>query len=659
MTPSDYKKIYESADFKRESIKAGKTWGAIYSPEKTVFRVWAPLAQSVSVCLYKTGSDDEGEAKILPNIEMTKVASSTYECTVNGNLEGVYYTYKVKRDDIIRECIDPYAKACGVNGLRGMVVDLSKTNPPGWKKDEKWVQKNKNTLIYELHVKDFSWDENAGIRKEYRGKYMAFTEEGTSFKGMATGISYLKEMGVTHVHLLPVFDFASVDEIQDGHGFNWGYDPANYNIPEGSYATNPYDGHVRIREFKEMVKALHEAEIAVVMDVVYNHTYVSDGAFQILAPYYYYRQNEDGSLSDGSACGNETASERYMVSTFIRESVLYWAKEYHIDGFRFDLMGLHDTVTMNRIRRDLDERFPHKHILLYGEPWTAQASPMEQGFYPAIKSNISLLDNGIAIFSDDTRDAIKGSVFYGEIPGFVNGAPYMEEKIASAVQAWCDGGHGFYPLSPSQIINYVSVHDNFTLWDKLIKTAGRDDYDTKYEDIIRQNKLAAGIVLFSMGTPLIQAGEEFGRTKKGDHNSYRSAPSVNQLDWNRRVLFDDLVKYYRGLIALRGEIPFYQDKTMDALCHIAILKQEGDMVSFLIDNTQYKKSRWKRIFICFYAGKQDGKLDLPKGKWQVLADQNSSFLWRKEHVNAKINIVEKDMAISAVSLCILGSSDMY
>lgn len=657
MTPYDYKKIYESDEFKRESIKAGKKWGACYSPEKTVFRVWAPMAQSVSVCLYKTGSDGEGGAETLPCAEMLKVASSTYECTIRGNLDGIYYTYKIKRDDTYQECVDPYARACGVNGLRGMIADLSKTNPAQWKKDEKWVQKNKSTLIYELHVKDFSWDENSGIRKEYRGKYMAFTEDETSFKGLATGVSHLKEMGVTHVHLLPVFDFATVDETKDGQDFNWGYDPANYNVPEGSYATNPYDGHVRIREFKEMVKALHEAEIAVVMDVVYNHTYEFNGAFQILAPFYYYRQNEDGSLSDGSACGNETASERYLVSTFIKESVLYWAEEYHIDGFRFDLMGLHDTCTMNRIRQELDERFPDKPILLYGEPWTAQASPMESGFYPAVKKNISLLDNGIAIFSDDTRDAIKGSVFYGEEPGFVNGAHNMESKIASAVQAWCDGGHEFSPLSPAQIINYVSVHDNFTLWDKLIQTAGMEDYESKPANILRENKLAAGIVLFSMGTPLFQAGEEFARTKKGDHNSYHSTPSVNQLDWNRRVVFDDLVKYYQGLIALRGEIPFYQDKSMDALYHISIHRQEKNMVSFLIDHACYKKSRWKQIFVCFNAGKQGEQLELPKGKWQVLLDEKSSFLWKKEHLFNKVNIVEKEVSISAVSMLILGSSE--
>lgn len=657
MTPYDYKQQYESDEFIRESIKAGKKWGACFSPEKTVFRVWAPMAQSVSVCLYKTGSDEEKEAETLPCAEMLKVAYGTYECTIRGNLDGIYYTYRIKRDNIIKECVDPYARACGVNGLRGMIVDLSKTNPVGWKKDEKWVQKNKNTVIYELHVKDFSFDENAGIRKDYRSKYLAFTEEDTTFKGMSTGVNYLKEMGITHVHLLPVFDFGSVDEAGDGRDFNWGYDPVNYNVPEGSYATNPYDGHVRIREFKEMVKALHEAEIAVIMDVVYNHTYVSDGAFQILAPFYYYRQNENGSFSDGSACGNETASERYLVSSFIRESVLYWAEEYHIDGFRFDLMGLHDTRTMNSIRRELDERFPDKHILIYGEPWTAAESPMKEGFFPAIKKNVSLLDNGVAIFSDDTRDAIKGSVFYGEVPGFVNGAQGMERKIVSAVQAWCDGGHEFSPSSPAQIINYVSVHDNFTLWDKLVKTSGTEDYDTKSPEILKENKLAAGIVMFSMGTPLFQAGEEFGRTKKGDHNSYRSAPSVNQLDWNRRVVFDDLVKYYQGLIALRSEIPFYRDKSMDALCNISIYKQEQNMVSFLIDNSGYKKSKWNQIYVCFYVGKEEAMLELPKGKWQVLANEKSSFLWKKDHLFNKMSIVEKEIAISAVSLLVLGKSE--
>lgn len=655
MTPYDYKRLYESEDFKKERIQAGECWGPEYGKDRTVFRVWVPAAEKVSVCFYKTGTDNEAGAEKCGETEMLRVAPSSYECTVEGDLDGVYYTYAVTRDGVVRECTDPYAKACGANGLRSMVVDLEKTNPTGWAEDKKWVQKKKNTVICELHVKDFSWQEESGVSREHRGKFLAFTEKGKTYEGHAVGIDHLKEMGITHVHLLPIFDYATVDETDSENAFNWGYDPANYNVPEGSYATNPYDGHARIKECKEMVKALHEAGIAVVMDVVYNHTYASDGAFQILAPYYYYRQNEDGSLSDGSACGNETASERYGVGSFIRQSVLYWAEEYHIDGFRFDLMGLHDTQTLNSIRTALNERFPEKPILMYGEPWTAAASPMEAGFTPAVKSNVDKLDNGIAIFNDNTRDAIKGSVFYGDQPGFVNGKKGMEKEIASAALAWCDGGHDFAPLSPAQCINYVSVHDNFTLWDKLVITAGMQEYDEKADRLLRENRLAAGIVMTCMGTPLFQAGEEFGRTKYGDENSYRSAPKVNCLDWKRRAAFDDLVEYYRGLIELRGKIGFFRDKTMSALEHIRVLKAEDDKVVLLIDNAYYGRTPWKRIWICYNAGDKNVSMQLPSGKWRVLASGSSSFLWKKEGLFHKSKKIEKETEIEALSLCILGS----
>ncbi|MED9905083.1 MAG: type I pullulanase [Lachnospiraceae bacterium] len=657
MTPYEYKRIYESEAFKKESIEAGESWGALYQKDKTVFKVWAPFAESVSVCLYRTGTDGEAGAEGISRTAMEKTDTHSFSCTVPGDLDGIYYTYEVEREGTKTECTDPYARACGANGLRSMVVNLADTNPAGFAEDEKWSQKKSNTVIYELHVKDFSWQEESGIREEYRGRFMAFTQKGTSYLGHPTGIDYLKEMGITHVHLLPIFDYASVDETGSGEAFNWGYDPENYNVPEGSYATNPYDGHVRIRECKEMIKALHQAGIAVVMDVVYNHTYSSDKAFQVLAPFYYYRQNEDGSLSNGSACGNETASERYMAGSFIRQSVLYWAKEYHIDGFRFDLMGLHDTETMNSIRKMLDTAFPHKKILMYGEPWTAAASPMAEGFYPAVKNNVNMLDNGIAIFNDNTRDAIKGSVFYGEKPGFVNGRKGLEKEVASAALAFCDGGHPFSMQSPAQSINYVSVHDNYTLWDKLVITAGLDDYQKKEERILKENKLAAGIVMMCMGTPLFQAGEEFGRTKYGDENSYKSSPDINCLDWKRSVEFADLTAYYRDLISLRGKIGFFTDKSMDALAHIQIIKAEEDMVNLLIDNASYGRTLWKRIFISFYAGAEAARIELPAGKWQMLADGSSAGLWKKRRLFGKAGKVEKEINTEPVSLCILGSSE--
>lgn len=671
----------------KECLEADEHFGAFYRPEKTVFRAWAPVADEVCVCLYHRGTDAEmwaqsgaeadGE-KSAPFrcMQMQKKSASVYECTIEGNLDGVFYTYRITREGSTKECVDPYAKACDANGQHGMIVDLKKTNPRGWKADAGWTQRNENTVIYELHVKDFSFAEESGISEKHRGKFLAFTEQGKTFRlekaagvtkngntcttpegrRQTTGISYLKELGITHVHLLPLFDYATVDETGDGQDFNWGYDPANYNVPEGSYSTNPYDGHVRIRECKEMIQALHRAGIGAIMDVVYNHTYASDGAFQVMAPFYYYRQNEDGSLSNGSGCGNETASERAMVGSFIRQSVLYWAEEYHIDGFRFDLMGLHDTETMNGIRKALREKFPKKSILLYGEPWTGGASPMSEGFFPAVKANVHRLDESIAIFNDSTRDTIKGSVFYGESPGFVNGRAGLEKEIVSSFLAWCDGGHDFAPQSPAQSINYVSVHDNYTLWDKLVLTAGMQAYDKKEEVLLRQNKLAAGIVLSCMGTPLFQAGEEFGRTKHGDENSYRSAPQVNCLDWKRRAEFADLVEYYRGLIALRGQIAFFRDKTMEALSHVRILQAEGGMVSLLVDNASYGRQKWKHLIFAFYAGVTDTTMALPKGQWQVLADRESSLLWKQNGLLRKKYMAEKEIRLEAVSLCILGST---
>ncbi len=655
MTPFEYKQFYESEDFQKACIKAGEDWGAKYHKDRTVFRVWAPLADKVSVCLYRTGTDGEEGAECLGRTQMQKSASYAYSCTVEGNLEGVYYTYAVEREGVVKECQDPYAKACGANGQRSMVVDLASTNPKGWEADKNWSPAKKDTVIYELHIKDFSWQDESGISRKHRGKYLAFTEKGTSFAGHATGIGYLQELGITHVQLLPFFDYASVDETGKDSSFNWGYDPMNYNVPEGSYSTNPYDGHVRIRECKEMIKALHEAGIAVVMDVVYNHTYQSDGAFQVLAPFYYYRQTEDGALADGSACGNEVASERRLAGNFIRQSVLYWAEEYHIDGFRFDLMGLHDTRTMNDIRRELDKRICHKHVLMYGEPWAARPPAMEAGYFPAEKSNVDKLDNGIAIFNDSTRDAVKGSVFYGISPGFVNGGRDLEKKIASAALAWCDKGHDFAPLSPAQSINYVSVHDNDTLWDKLVKTAGRDDFDAKNSKLLRENKLAAGIIMTCMGTPLFQAGEEFGRTKGGDDNSYQSPAEINCLDWKRRVAFDDLVEYYKGLIALRARIGFFRDKSMKALSRIQVLQAEGGMVNLLIDNAPYPKAAYKKIFICYYAGEEETTLLLPDGKWQLLVDGNSSFRWKKKRVWERLPKISGQMSAEPVSLYILGS----
>lgn len=657
-----YKKLYESEDFKETYLHNRTDWGATYSKEETVFRVWSPFAELVQVCLYKTGTDEEEGAKLIDRRPMVPVKKGLWQCTIPGDLNGVYYTYQVRQDGDQQECIDPYARAAGANGKRGMVIDLKSTNPISWEEDEKWHQTNENTVIYELHVKDFSYKEESGIKKEYRGKYLAFTQEGTFLNGKRnwfgkkkTGINYLKSLGVTHVHLLPVFDFASLDETNCEKDFNWGYDPMNYNVPEGAYATDARHGEVRIKEFKKMVQALHNAGIAVVMDVVYNHTYSSvETPFHVLAPYYYYRQNEDGSFSNGSACGNETASERKMFGQFMIDSVHYWAKEYHIDGFRFDLMGLHDTQTMNEIRKDLDASFPNKKILLYGEPWVASDSPMEAGYYPAVKANMEYLNQEIGFFCDSTRDAIKGSVFIAEEPGFVNGGSGLEAQVAASVIAWCDHKQSFKPVAPSQHISYVSAHDNYTLWDKLILTGKKKSFLERDETILGVNKMTAGIVFTCMGTPFFQAGEEFARTKEGDENSYQSSPEINALDWRRKEEFEDLVEYYQGLIGLRGQIAFYRDKSMKAVDRVKFLLKKNNMVIFVINNSYGQNEPWKEILVIYNSKDSSYTMKLPSGEWQILVDSESSLHWKGGWGRHKKKYCSKEIEIKNKSIAVLG-----
>ena len=597
-----------------------KDLGAICSKEGTVFKVWCPLADRVTLHLYQDGRDSEEFAAY----DMVPGPRGTRSLKSDEYLHGTYYDYTVMRNGVITRTADPYAVACGVNGVRSMVVDLSLTNPEGFEADRAPEKENEN-IIYELHIKDFSYDPESGVPKEYRGKYKAFTVKETE-ADYPTGVEYLKKLGMTHVHLLPMYDFGWLDEAGSDKQFNWGYDPVNYNVPEGSFATDPYDGTVRIRECKEMVQALHRAGIRVIMDVVYNHTYEPDSWLERMVPGYYNRRWADGSLANGSACGSDIACGRAMVDNYIADSVMYWAKEYHIDGFRFDLMGLLTVELMNRIRQELDNVFGKDEKLLYGEPWRAADSPMEEGTNAALKYNVQMLSEGVAMFSDDTRDVIKGHVFYEEIPGFVNGGKGLEEKILGAVTGWCDGESGieFRPKSPAQIINYVSAHDNFTLWDKLvlsIKTTAI--YTEKNEDILEANKLAAMIYFTCQGHIFFQAGEEYGRTKFGDGNSYRSDPELNMIRWQQTLEFSDLLAYYEGLIRLRKKLPGLYDKSPEAAKRITEKKvwREG-VVSFCVDNTDQKgESKWSSLFIAYNNNAQPVYVDLPEGNWTVLADK--------------------------------------
>lgn len=615
----------------------GKDLGALCTPEGTDFRLWAPFADKVELCLY--GSENR-EKSALQRLEMKKEEKGVWHRRIPGDLHGHYYDYCILTDGEALYTADPYAVSCGCNGYPSMVVDLRRTDPAGFDGDRA-PERDVENIIYELHIKDFSYDPDSGVPEAYRGKYKAFTvqpEEIAEGGDYAAGVAYLKELGITHVHLLPFYDYGTLDEDGDDRQFNWGYDPVNYNVPEGSYATDVHDGTVRIRECKEMIRALHQAGIRVVMDVVYNHTQDADSWLERTAPGYYCRRWEDGTLSNGSACGNDIAVGRKMVDNYIAGSVMYWAREYHVDGFRFDLMGLLTVELMNRIRRELDQEFGKGEKLLYGEPWRADESPMESGTRAALKENVQYLDEGIAVFSDDTRDVIKGHVFYEEEPGFVNGGKGLEKKVLQAVTGWCgefSEPGGFRPGSCSRVVNYVSSHDNFTLWDKLVMTFhGKGaDFAGDYGDVLRANKLAALIYFTCQGHLFMQAGEEFGRTKSGDGNSYRSDPRINMLRWRQTVEQAQLLDYYKGLIRLRKKLPGLWDKTAGAAERMkdARIPAPG-IVAFRLDNRlreeqaalsgsgKAQESRWKELYIVYNASETPAGITLPKGKWTVLAD---------------------------------------
>lgn len=641
----------------------GKDLGARCWDGGSVFKIWSPFAERVELCLYENAGSD-----LCKNYEMIRDGHGTWKFCTNENLNGVCYDYRVWNNSKAVSTADPYAAACSCNGKRSVAIDLTQTNPKGFEEDRAPARGTEN-IIYELHVKDFSYDEDSGIPRQYRGKFKAFTVEAAG-KDYPTCMTYLKELGITHVHLLPIFDYGALDEAGDERQYNWGYDPVNYNIPEGSYSTDPCDAAVRIRECKEMIQALHKNGIRVVMDVVYNHTFQADSWLERMAPGYYNRRWADGSLSDGSACGNDLAAGRSMVDNYIVDSVLYWAREYHIDGFRFDLMGLLTVELMNRIRRELDREFGAGEKLLYGEPWRAKESPMEAGTRAALKDNVGYLDEGIAVFSDDTRDAIKGHVFFEEVPGFVNGGCNLEKKILGAVSGWRKNQEGFMPKSCAQVVNYVSAHDNLTLWDKLVlsmhggrgknneyrengqEASDESVFTARYEDVLKANKLAALIYFSCQGNLFMQAGEEFGRTKLGDHNSYRSAPEVNMLRWQRSVEYGELLEYYKGLIRLRKSLPGLYDKSTDAAKRIFEEKIHGaGTVSFRVDNSGGESS-WQQLFVIYNAAKQDVSISLPNGAWTILADDGETDCHKAAELSESGGI-----CIKAVSGMILGSSD--
>lgn len=600
----------------------GHDLGCYCDNKGTGFKVWAPFAHTVELVFFENGTETKA-------FFMQKEASGVWTYNTNENYYGEKYLYRVHGEQVTM-AVDPYAKAVTANGEYSVVMDLTKTNPIDFDQDIAPKRENED-VIYELHVRDFSWDSSIGGNPEYRGKYKAFSEDW-AINSDSKGLKYLKNLGITHIQLMPIYDYGWLDETNANEQYNWGYDPVNYNVPEGSYATDLEDAATRIRECKEMIMSIHKAGLRVVMDVVYNHTFDLNNGLEKTAPGYYYRQLEDGSLANGSACGNDTASGRSMVDNYIVDSVLYWAREYHIDGFRFDLMGLMTTELMNRIRIALDEEFGKGEKIMYGEPWSADFSPTENNTHKAYKDSVQFLDDGVGVFCDGTRDVIKGSVFKIELPGFVNGGSNLEASVLDAVSGWVDSQGEIRPKSCNQIIQYLSAHDNFTLWDKLLlsmkpgEIIAKEDFDNTYEDIIDANKLAAFMYMTCQGHLFMQAGEEFARTKYGDENSYRSASEINMLDWKRVEKYSELVEYYKGLISLRKKLPGLFDKTREAALRVTnktIIREKT--VSFMVNNDSESVSTdWSQVLVVYNADDSDCEIVLEEGEWVILADKDKA-----------------------------------
>lgn len=646
----------------------GEELGAIYTPEATTFRVWAPMATKVVLNLFATGSDDEEGAEDLATYELTmNEETAVWEVTVDGDLNGTYYTYSITTTNTTGtklttyETQDIYSQAVGVDGNRSMVVDLDDTDPEGWEDDHYvYLDENTDASIWEVHVKDFSYNPNSGISEENRGKFLAFTETGTTLNGegvISTGIDYLKELGITTVHINPFYDFASVKETGSDDQFNWGYDPKNYNVPEGSYSSDPYHGEVRIKECKEMIQALHEAGIQVVMDVVYNHTYDTNSSFQHTVPDYYYRFQDDGSLSNGSGCGNDTASENAMFRKFMVESVTYWADEYHIDGFRFDLMGLHDVETMNQIRASLDklDNGNGEKLIMYGESWSLGTSP-QPGTTLATQANIKKMDSRIAAFNDQIRDGLKGSVFDQEGKGFIQGA--ATNAVAIGVQAnTVRAGvltNSWMPTAPSQCVTYASCHDNATLYDRLVYSVkgSNADFSQRYNDLIEMNKLSAAIVMTSQGINFILAGEEMGRTKLGDENSYSSAATLNMLNWEQLVSNADVVSYYKGLLKIRHSFSPFTDSTMDSSNNYTFTTPTAtatNVVSYTVSNDT--EGEWNKLAVIYNGALKESTVTLADTSvtdWVIIANDKEAGFTSLGEVTGSTFTLPASSAIIAV-----------
>lgn len=647
---------YSTAEFEQKYTYDGHDLGAVWTEKETKFRVWAPTAENVVLNLYKEGT--AGVDDLLEQIPMSQDVNGTWVATKEGNLDKVYYTYVVTIDGKEAEACDPYARTTGVNGKRAMVLDLASTNPNGWEQDTDPNAELRftDTVIYELHVRDLATHESAGIANV--GKFLGIVESGTKTpSGIQTGLDHMKELGITHLHLLPIYDYNSVDEAKaaefdkmcataegkatkkglvtdkdSGAQFNWGYDPVNYNVPEGSYATDPFHGEVRVKEMKQMVSELHKNGISVIMDVVYNH--VADAekfCFNVLVPKYFSRIKTDGTYSDGSACGNDTASERSMVRKYIVDSVCYWADEYHIDGFRFDLVGLLDAETINAIVENVHKK--HPNVIFYGEGWSLGTAVTKENCPLAIQPN-AVLTPDFAYFNDNLRDGLKGRVFYENAGGYVMG---VVKDTIDEVKA-CMLGKADWCPAPGQTINYASCHDNYALVDKLTLYAP----EASNEEIIRRNNFAAAIYLLSQGIPFLHAGEEMLRSKKDENgklieNSYNSSDYVNTIRWN--ALETEAVQktfaYYKGLIAFRKAHEGLRYMTAEQVAENVCLLE--NMPKGIIGIKVVEEKAELLIFLNPY--KRAAKVAIPEGTWDAcISDEKAGVesLYRINNKKARI-----------------------
>ena len=640
--------------------------GSVYSKTSTTWKTWSPDASSVKLKLYTTGSDNEAGASAIGTYDMKKDSSTgVWSLNLSGDYKNKYYTYLVTVNGTTKETQDVYSQAVGVNGNRTMVVDLDSTDPSGWS-DDKHVLFNSasEAAVWEVHVRDFSVSKNSGVSEDNKGKFLAFAEGGTtlnsdtSSSAVSTGIDYLVEQGINCVQLMPVYDYGSVKEdvASSSSNRNWGYDPVNYNVPEGSYSSNPYDGKVRIKECKEMIKALHDDGISVVMDVVYNHTYSTDSCFQYTVPNYYYRMKTTGAFSDGSGCGNEGATERAMYRQYVIDSLKYWVNEYHVDGFRFDLMGLMDVETMNMAREALDQIDPR--ITMWGEGWAGGDSYHPTNtcsgikFYPATQANASRLSDRIAIFNDGIRDGIKGSAMEINDVGFIQGSKSSAKGVSYGVRANSSGTYKWKAQAPSQCVTYDACHDNATLYDQIIASTGLADYGERNSEAVKMNRLASAIIYTSQGISFTLAGEEMARSKDGDTNSYKSAADLNMIKWQNVVDYADVVSYYKGMMQIKSAfspLTAMDNSYADKYTFTKKVSASTNQISFTIQNDV--EGEWNKMAVIYNNATTAADVTLSDTSvtdWVVIANGETAGLDSLGEVTGSTFTVPARSAIVAV-----------